>query len=83
MLAFHKAKMESMMEGVRTLHSTEEVPVRYAVETLRSDIRSMRDISDLHQWYQQHFINNLSQDLQIVMVRNRYVYLYNLLDFDV
>jgi hypothetical protein len=35
MLAFHKAKMESMMEGVRTLHSTEEVPARYAVETLR------------------------------------------------
>jgi hypothetical protein len=72
-LALRKRKMDKMMKSVRGLHSTEQVPIGYAVERLLSDIRSVRNFSNSQRWYQRHLVDCWSQDLQIVKVRNRYM----------
>lgn len=72
-LAFRKEKMEKMMRYVRGFHSTEQVPIGYAVERLLSDIRSAKNFCNSQRWHRQHLVDHLSQDLQIVKVRNRYM----------
>ena len=72
-LAFRKEKMEKMMRYVRGFHSTEQVPIGYAVERLLSDIRSAKNFCNSQRWHRQHLADHLSQDLQIVKVRNRYM----------
>lgn len=72
-LASRKDKMEKMMGCVRELHSTEQVPIKYALKRLLSDIRSVESLSNSQHWFQRHLIDRLSQDLQIVKVRNRYM----------
>jgi hypothetical protein len=71
--AFRKEKMEKMMRYVRGFHSTEQVPIGYAVERLLSDIRSAKNFCNSQRWYRRHLVDHLSQDLQIVKVRNRYM----------
>jgi hypothetical protein len=72
-LTLRKRKMDKMMKSVRGLHSTEQVPIGYAVERLLNDIRSVRNFSSSQRWHQRHLVGCLSQDLQIVKVRNRYM----------
>jgi hypothetical protein len=72
-LALHTEKVEQMMEYVRGLDSTEQVPIAYAVERLMSEIRSVRRFCNSRRWHQRDLVNHLSQDLEIVKVRNRYV----------
>jgi len=72
-LAFRRRKLDEMMNHVRGIHSTEQVPIKYAVEKLLGDIRSGKGFSNSRQWYQQHLIQRLSRQLQIVKVRNRYM----------
>jgi len=71
-LASREKKMDKMMDYVRELHSTEQVPIGYAVEKLLSDIRSVNTCNS-QRWYQRHIVDCLAQDLQIVKVRNRYM----------
>jgi len=68
-----KKKMDDIMEYVRGLHPAEQVSIGYAVEKLLSDTRSVSNSSNSQRWHQRHLINYLSQDLQIVKVRNRYM----------
>ncbi|KAI9767365.1 MAG: hypothetical protein M1840_005775 [Geoglossum simile] len=72
-LALRKKKADKMMKYVRVLYSTEQVPISYAVEKLLSDIRSTKSLCNSRRWYQQHLVNCLSQDLQIVKVQNGYM----------
>ena len=72
-LTLHKEKMEKMMRYVRGLHSTEQVPIGYAVERLLGDIRSVKNFCNSQWWHRRHLVDHLSQDLQIVKVRNRYM----------
>jgi hypothetical protein len=71
-LASREKKMDKMMNYVRELHSTEQVPIGYAVKKLLSDIRSVNTCNS-QRWYQRHIVDCLAQDLQIVKVRNRYM----------
>jgi hypothetical protein len=68
-LASRKKKMDEMMKYVRGLNSTEQVPIGYAVEKLMGDTRS----GNSQRWHQRDLVSCLSQDLQIVKVRNRYM----------
>jgi len=72
-LASRKEKTDKMMKYVRGLHSTEQVPIGYAVEKFLSDTRSLPNSCNSQRWHQRDIINCLSQDLQIVKVRNRYM----------
>ena len=71
-LASREKRMDKMMNYVRELHSTEQVPIGYAVEKLQSDIRSV-NTRNSQRWYQRHLVDCLAQDLQIVKVWNRYM----------
>lgn len=68
-LASRKKKVDEMMKYVRGLNSTEQVPIGYAVEKLMGDTRSRNS----QRWHQRDLISCLSQDLQILKVRNRYM----------
>lgn len=68
-LTSRKKKVHEMMKHVRGLNSTEQVPIGYAVEKLMGDTRS----GSSQRWHQRDLISCLSQDLQIVKVRNRYM----------
>lgn len=72
-LASRKEKMDNMMKYARGLHSTEQVPIGYAVKKFLSDTRSVSNSCNSQRWHQRDIINGLSQDLQIVKVRNRYI----------
>ena len=65
--------MEKTMDNVRKLHSTEQVPIRYFIEKLLIDIRSMKSLCNSRRWFQRHLIGHLSKDLQIEKVRGRYM----------
>ena len=68
-LASREKKVDEMMKYVRGLNSTEQVPIGYAVGKLMGDTRS----GNSQRWHQRDLISCLSQDLQIVKVRNRYM----------
>lgn len=72
-LALRKKRLDKMMKDVKELHFKEQVPIRYAVERLLSDIQSVKNSSNSQRWHQRHLVDFLSQDLQIVKVRNRYM----------
>lgn len=73
MLALRKKRLDKMMKDVKELHFKEQVPIRYAVERLLSDIQSVKNSSNSQRWHQRHLVDFLSQDLQIVKVQNRYM----------
>ena len=50
-LASRKEKMDKMMEYVRGLYSTEQVPIGYAVEKLLRDIRSVGNSCNSLRWH--------------------------------
>ncbi|KAH9210806.1 hypothetical protein DL95DRAFT_512602, partial [Leptodontidium sp. 2 PMI_412] len=64
-------RMDDMIEYVRGIHPAEQVPIGYTVEKLLNDTRSVLNSSKRR--HQRHLIECLSQDLQIVKVRNRYM----------
>lgn len=52
MLALRKKKLDKMMKDVKEHHSKEQVPIRYAVERLLSEIKSVRKYScNSQRWY--------------------------------
>lgn len=69
MLASRKEKVDKMMKYVRGLNSTEQVPIGYAVSKLMGDTRS----GNSQRWHQRSLICCLSQDLQILELRNMYM----------
>ncbi|OLE53788.1 MAG: hypothetical protein AUG51_11415 [Acidobacteria bacterium 13_1_20CM_3_53_8] len=72
-LALREQRVETMLNGVRALHCADQVPIAYAVDRLISEVRSVRYFSDSRLWYQRYIIRTLSQDLQILKVRNRWM----------
>ncbi|PVH82017.1 hypothetical protein DL98DRAFT_415764 [Cadophora sp. DSE1049] len=70
-LVSRKKRLDGMMEYVRGIHPAEQVPIGYAVEKFLSDTRSVSNSSKRRR--QRELIDCLSQDLQIVKVRNRYM----------
>ncbi|KAL1969246.1 hypothetical protein VTN77DRAFT_500 [Rasamsonia byssochlamydoides] len=72
-LASRKEKVDKMLKYVRELRSTEQVPIGYAIEKLLSNIRSVKQTGNSRRWHRRELLRDLSQDLQIVKVRNRYM----------
>jgi hypothetical protein len=72
-LALREQRVERMLKEVRALQSADQVPIAYAVERLMIEIRSMENFSNSQRWLQCHLINNLSEDLQILKVRNKWM----------
>ncbi|KAH8820270.1 hypothetical protein F5884DRAFT_826670 [Xylogone sp. PMI_703] len=70
-LVSQKAEINEMLEGLRIIESTEQVPLGYAVEKYKSDIQSHSLNSE--RWYRRNILDNLFQDLQIVKVGNKYM----------
>lgn len=70
-LALREGEKDSMMKDIRRLPLTDQVPIAYAVDKLLDYERS-KNCSNSRQWCQRYLINVLSQDLQIVKIRNRY-----------
>jgi hypothetical protein len=62
-----------MLKEVRALQSADQVPIAYAVERLMTEIRSVENFSNSQRWLQCHLINNLSEGLQTLKVRNKWM----------
>ena len=73
MLALRNKKLEKMMKYVRGIHSTERTPIRYAVEKLLREVKSVKNYGNAPRWYQRHIIYHLSEDLHIVKVQNKFM----------
>lgn len=69
LLVFYKKEMDKMMKCMRELYSTEQAPIGFAVEKILSATRA----GNLQRRQQRYLISCLSQYLQIVKVRNRYI----------
>ncbi len=72
-LALNKARMDSMMKIVQKIHSTEQTPIARAVDKLVSEVTSVENVSNSRRWFQRHLIDHLSQELQVVKIRNKYM----------
>ena len=72
-LALNKARMDSMMTIVQKIHSTEQTPIARAVDKLVSEVTSVENVSNSRRWFQRHLIDHLSQELQVVKIRNKYM----------
>lgn len=72
-LALREQRVETMLNGVRALQCADQVPIAYAVDRLISEVRSVHYFSNSWLWCQRYVIRELSQDLQILKVRNRWM----------
>lgn len=72
-LALREERTEKMLANVRAVRSTEQVPFSYAIDKLLHDVRSVKGQCNSRRWHQRDLLDELSRDLQIVKVRNRYV----------
>lgn len=70
--ALHEKKIQEMLEHVRGIPSTEQVPISYCVERCMGEA-SVNHFHNSRRWYHRSLLNKLSQELAIVKVRNRYV----------
>lgn len=73
-LALNKARVDSMMNIVQNICSTEQNPIARAVDRLMSEDTAGKNLRTSRRWFQRHLIYNLSQELQIVKRRNKYIY---------
>ena len=72
-LASKKARMDSMINVVQKIRSTQQIPIARAVDKLISEVRSVENFSNSRRWFQRHLIDHLSKELQIVKIRNKYI----------
>jgi len=69
-----KERKEEMVLRLEELCCSEQVPIRYAVERLLEEVNSVEGwVSNSPRWYQRELVNNLSKELKILKVANRYV----------
>ena len=68
-LASNKARINSMMNIMQEIHSTEQISIARAVDKLITKVRSVKNFSNSRRWFQRHLIHCLSKELQIVKIR--------------
>jgi hypothetical protein len=71
-LALNKGRVDSMLEVVQKIRSTDQIPIAYAVDKLISNVTSVESSSKSRRWFQRYLIDRLSHELQIVKTRNKY-----------
>jgi len=65
-----------MMDEVRKICSTEQVSYLNALEKYKSEVREVRSVQSLNRFrgkFQRRIIDDLSKELQIVKIRNKYM----------
>jgi hypothetical protein len=73
-LLLRKERKEEMVVRLKELGCSEQVPIRYAVEKLLKEVNSVEGrVSNSPRWYQRHLVDNLSKELKILKLANKYV----------
>lgn len=65
-------KADNMLESVRGLPSSRRVPIAYAVDKFKRDIKH-GPVHTVEGWAEQHIITKLSQELEVVKKGDKYV----------
>lgn len=73
MQILRKEQVANMLNNLRSLHSGDQVPLAYAVDKFGAQFRAIHYYSKSPRWYQRRIVENLSHDLQVVKLRNRYM----------